>query len=598
MKHRKLFWHILPANLIVTIAALVAVTLYSETALRQFYITSLTADLTSRANLIVPQVTNLLISANETKLNNLCRRIGQKSKTRITVIKTSGVVAADSEEYPANMSNHSNRPEVKVAMQGAIGTSIRFSATIGTNMLYVALPVKDLIKSSNIVYILRTSMPVSAIDQQLHSIRKTIMAGAIIVSLLAAFIVTIISRRISKPLEELTEQAEKFAEEDFSAPFTTSPISLEVAALSSAMNHMAEQIKGRISTIIRQRNELQTILNSMVESVIVVDQDQNIVNINASANLMFSLPTTNSKGRNIQGLIRNQKLNQQLDCLQEHSPVSEIISVNQDGEELFLQGSAASLCEGEKNIGAVLVFNDITKIKKLENMRRDFVANVSHELMTPLTSIKGYSETVYDLIYEDTKQSKEFLKIIIKQSDKLRAIVDDLLQLARLEQETDHPEISRSSVCLADLINASILSCSSKAAENSIRIVTDCPAQIMVNIESALIEQAVVNLLTNAIKYSENGSQVEIICELRQGKESENIAIIVRDHGPGIAQKHLARIFERFYRCDKARNRKSEEGGTGLGLAIVKHIVQLHHGRVWVESRINEGSTFIIEFPC
>lgn len=599
MRTRKLFWHIIPTNLLVTIMALLAVIWYSEATTRQFYINSLTSELTSSIHLISPQISNMMMAGTESELNSLCRRIGQESKIRITVIKSSGTVIADSEEYPANMDNHSNRPEVKLALHGQIGKAQRWSAAIGAKMLYVALPMNYKNNNQQAIYILRTSMPILAIDQQLHRIRKNILAGAVLISMLAALLFIIVSRRLSRPLEELKIQAERFAQGDFSFPFTSPPLSSEVEALSSAMNRMAKQIQNRLNTIIRQRNELQTILNSMAEAVMVVDQEQNIVTINAAASRLFGIPTYKAEGKNIQSLVRNLKLNRLLEeCLESHKPISGIISFNRAGNEQFLQGSAASLREGNTNLGAVLVFNDVTKIKRLENMRRDFVANVSHELMTPLTSIKGYSETVVEIIEEEPEQSKEFLKIIIKQSDRLQAIVEDLLELARLEQETENSEIALAPGQLLSVVTASEQACSAKAKQKGITIITNCAARLTTNMDSSLLEQAVVNLLTNAIKYSENNGQVEITCELCESESDKEVAIMIRDHGPGIAQEHLTRIFERFYRCDKARSRKSEQGGTGLGLAIVKHIVQLHHGRVRVESSIGQGSTFIIVLPC
>ncbi len=600
MRPRKLFWHILPANLLVTLAALGAVIFYSEAALRQFYINSRTTELTNRIYLINEQVSSMLAADKEAELNALCRRIGKKSHTRITVIKTTGVVVADSEEYPANMGNHANRPEIITALNGKIGTAMRWSATIGTNMLYVAIPIPRTADQHNTIYILRASMPVSAIDQQLHNIRNNIMAGAIIVSLLATLLAVVVSRRISKPLEELKKQAKRFANEDFSVPLTISPKLLEVEALSRAMSRMAEKIQERLDTIISQRNELQTILYSMVEAVLVVDKNQNIVNINPSASRIFNLSEKSSYGKNIQSLIRNPKLNDLLaQCLESRTPVSGIISLNTSStttiggdSKIFLQSSATSLRQDDPELGAVLVFNNITEIKRLENMRRDFVANVSHELMTPLTSIRGYSETVLDIIKDDPEQSRKFLQIIIRQSDRLQAIVDDLLELARLEQITDEDDISLVRGQLQKIIYQAGEACAINAAEKGVDVIINCPAEIMIEMNARLLEQAVINLLSNAIKYSA-GKEVKIICEMKSGE----VVVMVKDHGLGIATEHLPRIFERFYRCDKSRSRKAKQGGTGLGLAIVKHIVQLHNGRVQVDSKIGRGSTFIIRLP-
>jgi two-component system phosphate regulon sensor histidine kinase PhoR len=261
-------------------------------------------------------------------------------------------------------------------------------------------------------------------------------------------------------------------------------------------------------------------------------------------------------------------------------------------ESKFLQVSGTVLhnSEGEK-IGALVVLNDITRLRQLENIRREFVANVSHELKTPITSIKGYIETLQEGALEDKENAIKFLEIIAKQADLLHALIDDLLSLSKIEQEAERGEMQLVDEKVRRIIEDAIASYETRARERRIRVTLQCKDEVVVKANARLLEQAVGNLLDNAIKYSEAGSSVDI----EVVKNKKEVAIAVRDHGGGMAPEHLSRLFERFYRVDKGRSR--ELGGTGLGLAIVKHIIQAHGGRVAVESTLGKGSTFTLLLP-
>ncbi len=253
-------------------------------------------------------------------------------------------------------------------------------------------------------------------------------------------------------------------------------------------------------------------------------------------------------------------------------------------------GSALHDLEG-RPIGAVIVLNDVTDFRKLENIRRDFVANVSHELKTPVTSIKGFVETLLDGAMDDPVDSDRFLRIIAKQADRLHAIIEDLLALSKIEQAEDAEALALTPVPLKQLLDSAAATCQSSARDRQIEVRLECPPELYVQVNPLLFEQVLVNLMDNAIKYSETEHQVNVVAAAVAGE----VTISVSDQGCGIADEHLSRIFERFYRVDRARSRKL--GGTGLGLAIVKHIVQAHHGRVTVESTVGVGSTFTIHLP-
>jgi two-component system phosphate regulon sensor histidine kinase PhoR len=250
-----------------------------------------------------------------------------------------------------------------------------------------------------------------------------------------------------------------------------------------------------------------------------------------------------------------------------------------------------------RNIGVLVVMNDVTRLRRLENIRRDFVANVSHELKTPITSIKGYVETLLDGAIDNKEDAARFLGIVVKQTNQLYAIIEDLLSLSRIEKQSEDGEVALSIGNLHQILAEAVQTCQMKASEKNIRISINCPEKLQINMNATLLEQAVVNLVVNAIKYSDAGSEVIVAAEEKtQDDGTSRVVISVRDFGIGIAKKHLPRLFERFYRSDKARSRKL--GGTGLGLSIVKHIAQAHGGDVSVQSQEGQGSTFFISLPA
>lgn len=599
MRLKKLVWHIFPANLLITVGSLMAILWYSSSALDHFYNSWIATELEDRAYFIEEQVSELISKNDRQELNAFCRRIGRKASTRISVIEPSGKVIADSDENSEIMGDHSDRPEIITALSGKTGSRLRFSATLGVKMLYVAIPLSRTTGKNSKAYILRMATPISSIDQTLQTLRMKVAVSGFIVAMLAMAAAIVISRRISKPLEKMTEDAKQFSMENFTSSLTVSKnCSLEVGALAIAMNSMAQKLQERFSTIVHQRNELQTILASMADAVLVIDNSKQIVTINTAASHLFKFPTQKAIGRTTQEVIRHINTEKLVDStLASENIVEEEISLNRDGQKLFLQYRGARLYDtNDQSFGAVIAFNDVTHIRKLELVRQEFVANVSHELMTPLTSIKGYAETILDSTQDDKEQTERFLKIILRQSDRLQAIVSDLLELSRIEQEIEYNEIQLVPTNLKNVLEQAIQVCSHKAAEKNMEIQLECPTDLTARIDGQLIEQATVNLLINAIKYSHPSNPIEIKAVLHIAENAEDMIIIeVRDYGIGIAKEHFPRLFERFYRSDKARSRKL--GGTGLGLAIVKHIVQAHNGCVEVASEIGQGTIFTIKIP-
>jgi two-component system phosphate regulon sensor histidine kinase PhoR len=370
------------------------------------------------------------------------------------------------------------------------------------------------------------------------------------------------------------------------------PNSAELGALAESLNQMARQLDDRIKTITQQRNELEVILSSMIEGVIAVDSQRNVVSVNTAAAELLGIDPAQVQARNIEEIIRNAELlNFVRDTLNSDGPIEADLTLQKDGERFFqLHGAGLSDSRGKRS-GAVIVLTDMTRMRRLENIRRDFVSNVSHELRTPVTSIQGFVEALLGEKIKEPGQVNRYLKIIAKHSDRLNAIIEDLLSLSRLEEDSERRKISFETAPLRPVLLDAIELSSTKIQDKQATVSLFCEDNIQVMINPALLEQAILNLIDNSIKYSPPKGIIKINLD----KGEKELRIAVQDNGCGIENKHLSRIFERFYVVDKGRSRKL--GGTGLGLAIVKHIAQVHGGYVTVKSSPGQGSTFTIHLP-
>ncbi len=607
MKQRKLIWQIFPANLLILLLTVACVTWFGRASLKSFYLDELEKGLISRAHLVKPLISEMLQQDEITRLRQYSKSAGREANTRITIIRPDGKVVADSNEDPSTMELHHTRTEVRAALQGNAGKSLRFSRTLGQEMLYVAIPIFDgwkrdtaLPATTKIQAILRMSVAVEAIEVALQDIFGKILFGVFLFAFLAAAASLLVSRNISRPLEEIKRAAERFSKGDFSGRMTNfqkSSASLEVVTLATAMDQMAAQLNERIETIKAQRNELETVFSSMVESVIAIDSHEHVININTAAAELLGIEKNFARGKMVPEVLRNVKLQQQIKEVIRtgYSLQDEIVHSDNDGDR-FLQTNIVPLNDRMNRLpGILVVLNDVTKLRRLENVRRDFVANVSHELRTPITSIRGYVETLLDGALENREDAVRFLKTVMRQAERLDEIIEDLLVLSRIEQETDENQIKLETSSLCRVLEVAVETCGRLAAEKDVSISLACPESLQLKINDTLMEQALVNLLVNAIKYSRRGDRIDVTASPAADHGRNVVKISVSDTGVGIASNHLPRLFERFYRSDKARSRR--EGGTGLGLAIVKHIVLAHKGRIEVSSTPNMGSTFTITLP-
>jgi len=587
-KKRRLLWQLYPSYLLITIISLIAVTWYASESLKHFFLEQTASDLKVRAGLFEKQVLEYLDPLDEKAIDLLCKKIGKSAAARITIILPSGKVVGDSEKDPAKMDNHVDRPEFIEALNGPSGTSTRYSRTLEKDMMYVGIPIT---KKNHILAVVRTSVPVNDIDLVLKSMKIKIAFGCLVVAVFAAMLSLFVSRRITRPIEQIKIWAESIARGELRLrpPIAESE---EIGALSESLNRMAVELREHIDTVMRQRNEIKAVLSSMVEGVIAVDMEERVISMNHAAAKMFGCDPAEAQGRSIQEVVRNTVLQQFVkNALSSREAVEKEIVLSSDSER-FLNGHGTLLRDAAgKQIGALIVLNDVTRLLRLEKIRREFVANVSHEIKTPITAIKGFVETLRDGAVENHEDAERFLKIIGRHVDRLEAIIEDLLSLSRIEQEAGREEIVLDEGRLKDVIETAIQVCEAGAMAKKIEIELSCAEDLLAKIDPPLLEQAVVNLIDNAIKYSNDGGTVRVEALQRENE----IIVSVRDEGCGIEKEHLPRLFERFYRADKARSRQL--GGTGLGLAIVKHIAQAHGGRVAVESIPGKGSTFSIHLP-
>ena len=504
---------------------------------------------------------------------------------RVTLVDTGGTVLADTHIDARHAENHAGRPEIVAAMTQGAGTDRRLSGSTAEKSIYAAVAVYD--SAGHLSGVVRVSGSVSAIDQRTNEAFSAILLSALLILAATTALTLIIVKRIHRPLLSIQQGALRYAAGDLAYRIQLRAPQ-EISAIADTLNSMADQLSDTIDSITAQRNELEAILSGMVEGVVVVDQHRRITAINRAAGALFRIDYRNVKGRSIIEALRNAEIDQIAEQTLQSGTRQEAGIVIYNDAVTHVSVHATTL-HNEDSHGVLLVLNDTTKMKQLESIRRDFVANVSHELRTPITSILGFVETLRDGALQDPQAAEQFVEIIHSHSMRLNLIIEDLLSLSRLESYDAEVPLEW---CQIDaIVRKAVQVCEHDAERKSIRVQHRSAGAETARVNAALLEQALVNLINNAIKYSPQGSDVEISVH----NTTELLQINVADHGSGIPRRELARVFERFYRVDRARSR--DMGGTGLGLAIVKHIALAHRGEVSVDSVEGRGSTFTLKLP-
>lgn len=586
VKHPILLWKLYPSYLIVALFSFCLVSWLVSGQLAERFNERIIDELKAQAIVVEKAVGERFSQDKSSEVDAILKEMGSRIPSRITVALGSGDVLGDSQMKITRMDSFTGRPEVEQAMGGTTGVSSRMSLTLDANMIFVAIPVKA---GDRVIGIIRAGSPSVSPDMLMWT-RDPVFW--LILFVLPGIACWYRSRTLSRAIGEFQTAAERFSDTDFAHRVDVRDTA-EFSALTDSFNTMASQLNLKLSTVIRQRNELEAVLSGMMEAVMVVDTDERIVRINRAAEQLFNIDKDKVKQKSIQEAIRHTDFHRfvtgTLACA---DPLEGDIVIIGD-PDTFLQARGATLRDDRGRVtGALIVLNDVTRLKTLEIIRRDFVANVSHELKTPITSIKGFLETLRDGAMKDPENAERFLDICIRHTDRLNAIIEDLLSLSRIERDAERGEVSLVLKPIQEVLDAVARACNKKAMEKDIELDFQVKSSNSANINPTLLEQAIVNLVDNAVKYSEPGKTVVVEALDHPGE----LVINVRDQGCGISKEHLNRIFERFYRVDKARSRKV--GGTGLGLAIVKHIVHAHGGRVIVESSLGKGSVFSIHLPA
>ncbi len=546
--------------------------------------------LTNQAYLVENQLTAENLNKEDiAHLEPLIATLSGKIKCRITVINNQGRVLADSEksqkEIP-QIENHLYQPEVRMALANMVGIDTRYSSTLKIDMLYVALPIIK--ENKEIIGVVRLGLPLESVEKTLNEIRKIVLLGLIFALVLAFVLGSIIAAQTIRPINRMIQVSRKFSEGDFSRRVLQTSKD-EIGELAVTLNKMAQGLEDKVKEIKAQNQKLAAIFNSMIEGIIVVDKSSCIISVNPTIENIFNVSKREVEGKIFLEAIRNNDISEVISSvLKNGKPLSVEINLVLPVRKIF-EVNAAPIFDNNDVNGCLVVIHDITEIRKLETIRSDFVANVSHELKTPLTSIKGFVETLLEGALDDKENNRIFLKIIQDHTERLNSLVEDLLSLSHLESK--EITLNKKSFNLRLQLEEVILGVKSQLKKMRIEIKNELPASISINADKNRIEQVLTNLIDNAIKFNKEKCFIRIYCQEVNGK----IKVFVEDSGIGIPEKDIPRIFERFYRVDKARSR--ELGGTGLGLSIVKHIVELHSGSVGVESTEGLGSKFWFILP-
>lgn len=584
MRHSPIFLRLYAGFAIVILFSILIVGLMVQRQIEQASLRDISSNLSSQAFILQQSFANI---GNQTQgqIQQTVEQIGRRIDTRITLLTKAGVVIADSEFSPEEMDNHRYRPEIIAANKSTIGQSQRYSRTLQKPMLYVA--VSAMASNSNLGYI-RTALSTERIDEEINYLRRVIITAASLTGLIALFIGYWLAMSFARPLRQMTLIAKNYAHGRYQLRIPSHRRD-EIGDLARSLNQMADISAQRFDIIKTERDQLSTILKSMNEGVITVTSEGIITHVNAAACRMLRTSGERCLGQALKDIDGSNNLDQAfVQCHKQQTSVERTIQL--DGYTFARHYRLhVTLLKHSYKADAILVLQDITDVQRIDKMRADFVANASHELKTPITSIRGFAETLIEDETIEHGMRQRFIRKIHGQSIRLSDLVSDLLALSRLES---NDTAFNTQVDLQQIVQRVCANLQAVAQSHKIVLeleVIDGPMMLLGD-DNALGQMA-TNLIDNAIKYTTEMGTVTVTIKAEEGMA----VLTVKDNGLGIDETDQERIFERFYRVDKARSQSL--GGTGLGLAIVKHIVQSHKGRLQLKSKLNHGSTFTVKIP-
>ena len=562
---------------------------YAESALRRNYERAGFEQLASIARIALAYPPQFGSTSNEASQSSssLNEWVAQMSASgaRVTVIASNGQVLADSQGDASTMDNHADRPEIVEALSKGQGQSIRHSATIDRDLSYYAVRLST---AQGPPVVLRFALPLQTVDEELWQFRRSLWLASLFVLLATGVISLLISRSFAGRVDRLMRFSLRVAEGDF-RPIEANRSGDALEALAVSLNQTAARLDRTIRTLTEERNLSSAILGSMVEGVAVVSSSERLVFANQGFVSILGLDEPPQSGRALVEIVRQTELLTAVRQVLKGDPRVESEIVTGTLRQHYFAVTVASV-RATEDAGAVIVLHDITDLRKLERVRRDFVANVSHELRTPLTAIQGFSETLLAGAIDDPQNRVRFLEIILDHSRRLARLTEDLLMLSKMDADRLELEVHRLSV--SQFVESCLETAQRPAAEKNLHISVDLvPSLPDIAADRRRLAEVLQNLLDNAIQYTPAGGRITISASSDDGE----VEFTVADTGIGIPHADQPRIFERFYRVDAARSR--EVGGTGLGLSIAKHLVEVHGRRIWVESTVGQGSQFHFTVP-
>ena len=582
-------------KLTLTLVGFVAITslvagFYLSHALDRFAVASLESRLVIAERLLHDDARRLLAGpAGAAALNAFVHRAAGPTESRVTLIAPDGVVLADSQVAPADLGgleNHRWRPEVAAALTGGVGRDLRTSVSVHAPLLYVALPVRD---ADRIVGVLRLALPLSAVTSSYDQINRVMLAGGLVALAVAFGIGVFVAGRVTHPVIEMQAIARQMSEGQFAVRAPARSLD-ELGTLGRALNVMVVRLRDQIQNLESERAKATAILDGMVESVIAVDGQECILLMNERARALFGVGAGRGEGKPFLEVVRNADLHEIFRSGRTAGGVfrRELHLVHP--AERILQITAVPLRLAGEDPGLVMVIDDITELRRLEQVRTEFIANVSHELRTPLTAIQGYLETLLGGALEEREHARRFVEIAFRHTERLGRLLNDLTDLSNIE--LGKVSLRLAPTPLGPLVDSVLELVAAKARDGGVTLYAQVSEHLAVRADHDRVLQVLINLVDNAVKYTPAGGSVTV-----QGRRAEDgrVVLAVSDTGIGIPRADLPRITERFYRVDKARSR--ELGGTGLGLAIVKHLVLAHGGDLAIESEEGRGTTVRVLLP-
>ncbi|GAB6100568.1 HAMP domain-containing sensor histidine kinase [Halanaerocella petrolearia] len=574
-------WKIVTLYLVLLIITLVFSGYFLQQSLENYFSHWLDKKLIGEMELVKGIIKPIIQGRDTLELDKLIDKYGKQLETRITVVNDNGKVLADSREDPTTMDNHLTRPEIQQALYKGLGKKIRYSATLGIDMRYIAIPIKN---NGQVIGIIRVALSLNKLNQLYNGIWRVLFqigVTAFIISIILSFKFT---KRITEPIGEMTAVAQRIAN-GFLDQKLVVKTGDEIGRLAQMFNHMVNQVKNKMGQLSSEKSKIEAIVTSIGDGVIAINEAREIILINLATEQIFGVKEEDVLGQSVIQITKNYKLDELVtEALETGEVLTEEIELLLPEERIFRIRLAPIERESQAT-GVVASLRDITDIRKLEQMRKEFVSNVSHELKTPLTSIKGYVETLLESDL-DIETYNSFLKIIGDETERLEHLINDILDLSKIEAGNN---LIEEEIDLVTVINDIIPVLEPKAQQKEVELQLDLPFELpKIQGNQDQLSRLMINLVDNAIKYTPSGGKVEI----RGYSENDEIVIEVEDNGIGIPKEDISRIFERFYRVNKARSRKL--GGTGLGLSIVKHIVDQHGGEINVESELEQGTKFTV----